>query len=65
MHTETTEELRDLHAARFAEIAALREMLVMAGAESRGTLDGDLAGRMRDAVSEILRLQRNIARLGD
>lgn len=65
MHTETTEELRDLHAARFAEIAALREMLVMAGAESRGTLEGDLAGRMRDAVSEILRLQRNIARLGD
>lgn len=65
MHPETTEELRDLHAARFAEIAALREMLVTAGAENRGTLDGDLAGRMRDAVSEILRLQRNIARLGD
>jgi hypothetical protein len=49
------DELRDLHAARFAEIAALREMFVHAN-------DGDhaaqLSGRMRDAVSEILRLQK-------
>lgn len=65
MHTETTEELRDLHAARFAEIAALREMLVMAGEDNHGPLDGDLAGRMREAVSEILRLQRSIARIGE
>lgn len=65
MHTELTSELRDLHAARFAEMAALREMLVTAGEENNGPLDGELAGRMRDAVTEILRLQRSIARLGD
>ena len=58
------EELRDLHAARFAEIGALREMLVIAGEDSGGQLDGDVAGRMRNAVAEILLLQRSIARLG-
>lgn len=65
MHTEMRNELRDLHAARFAEIAALREMLVTAGEDSSSELDGDVAGKMRDAVAEILRLQRSIARLGD
>lgn len=65
MHTELTSELRDLHAARFAEMAALREMLVMAGERNKGPLEGELAGRMREAVTEILRLQRSISRLGD
>lgn len=65
MHTELTSELRDLHAARFAEMAALREMLVTAGEENNGPLDGELAGRMRDAVTDILRLQRSIARIGE
>lgn len=65
MHNEMRNELRDLHAARFAEIAALREMLVIAGEDSGSEVDGDVAGKMRDAVAEILRLQRSIARLGD
>ena len=59
------EELRDLHAARFAEMGALREMLVIAGEKNHGPLEGVVAGRMRDAVAEILRLQRSIARLGE
>ena len=52
------DELRDLHAARFAEISALREMLVIAGEKNHGPLEGDVAGRMRDGVAEILRLQK-------
>ena len=59
------EELRDLHAARFAEMGALREMLVIAGEKNHGPLEGVVTGRMRDAVAEILRLQRSIARLGE
>lgn len=51
-------ELRDLHAARFAEISALREMLVHAG---DGEQNAKLAGLMRDSVAEILRLQKIIA----
>jgi len=60
VHTMTAmhDELRDLHAARFAEIAALREMLVDAG---DGEHTEQLAGRMRDSVAEILRLQKVIA----
>ena len=52
------DELRDLHAARFAEISALREMLV--NAEEAGD-SADIAGHMRDSVAEILRLQKIIA----
>lgn len=52
------DELRDLHAARFARIAALREMLVDAG---DGEHDAETAGLMRDSVAEILRLQKIIA----
>jgi ferritin-like metal-binding protein YciE len=52
------DELRDLHAARFAEISALREMLVDAGNSSHSA---EIAGRMRDSVAEILRLQKIIA----
>ena len=65
MTTGTSNELRDLHAARFAEIAALREMLVTADRAADGPTDTELAGRMRDAVGEILRLQRSISRLGE
>ena len=56
--TAMHDELRDLHAARFAEISALREMLVTAG---HGTHSDEIAGRMRDSVAEILRLQKIIA----
>jgi hypothetical protein len=52
------EELRDLHAARFAEISSLREMLVNAG---DATHSAEIAGHMRDSVAEILRLQKIIA----
>lgn len=63
IHDSTTimtmhDELRELHAARFAEIAALREMLVDAG---QGEHADELAGLMRDSVAEILRLQKVIA----
>ena len=64
MMTTAMNELRDLHAARFAEIAALREMLVDAGSRD-GAREKDLSARMREAVTEILRLQRSIARLGE
>lgn len=63
--TAMHEELRDLHAARFAEMGALREMLVIAGEKNHGPLEGVVADRMRDGVAEILRLQRSIARLGE
>ena len=56
--TAMHDELRDLHAARFAEIAALREMLVDAGT---GEHSAEIAGLMRDSVAEILRLQKIIA----
>jgi len=52
------DELRDLHAARFAQIAALREMLVDAG---DGEHNAETADLMRDSVAEILRLQKIIA----
>jgi hypothetical protein len=54
------DELRDLHAARFAEISALREMLVTNG---NGAHSAEIAGRMRDSVAEILRLQKIIAQI--
>ena len=52
------DELRDLHAARFAEMAALREMLVIHGSNGNHQFDTATANRMRDTVAEILRLQR-------
>lgn len=60
MTTDSDNELRDLHAARFAELAALREMLVEAG---DGSHPPEAADRMRDAVAEILRLQKIMSRL--
>jgi ferritin-like metal-binding protein YciE len=56
--TNLHDELRDLHAARFAEMAALREMLVIHGSNGNHQLDTATADRMRDTVAEILRLQR-------
>jgi len=56
--TAMHDELRDLHAARFADISALREMLV--NAEQAGD-SAEIAGHMRDSVAEILRLQKIIA----
>ena len=61
MTSSTEFELRDLHAARFAEIAALREMLVEAAPDGDAT--AELSGRMRDSVAEILRLQKLLSRL--
>jgi len=58
--TATQSELHDLHAARFAEMAALREMLVEAG---DGAHHADLSDRMRNAVAEILRLQKAMSHL--
>jgi hypothetical protein len=55
---EQNDELRDLHAARFAEMAALREMLVINGSNGNHQFDTATANRMRDTVAEILRLQR-------
>jgi hypothetical protein len=55
--------LRDQHAARFAEVAALREMLVDAGAGCDSRREVLLSGLMRDAAAEILRLQQTISRL--
>jgi ferritin-like metal-binding protein YciE len=52
------DELRDLHAARFAEISALREMLVHCRDDAHSA---HIAGRMRESVAEILRLQKIIA----
>jgi hypothetical protein len=60
--TARHDELRDLHAARFAEISALREMLVTAG---NGTHSAEIAVRMRDSVAEILRLQKIMADLDE
>jgi len=39
-------------------------MLVDAGSRD-GACEEDLSGRMREAVTEILRLQRSIAKLGE
>jgi len=60
MTTSTTAELSDLHAARFAEMAALREMLVESG---HGENSAEISDRMRNAVAEILRLQKAMSRL--
>ncbi len=63
MMSSTTCELRDQHAARFAEVAALRELLVDAGSGCDGRREVILSGLMRDAAAEILRLQQTISRL--
>ncbi len=63
MTSSTACELRDQHAARFAEVAALREMLVDAGSGCDGRREVLLCGLMRDAAAEILRLQQTISRL--
>jgi ferritin-like metal-binding protein YciE len=60
MNTAMHNELRDLHAARFAEMAALREMLVES---SQGENSAAITSRMRDTVAEILRLQKAVSRL--
>lgn len=57
-------ELRELHAARFADISALREMLLADRSRGNGETDPALEDRMRRAVADILLLQRDIARLG-
>jgi len=62
--SSTTCELRDQHAARFAEVAALREMLVDADSGRDSRHEALLSCLMRDAAAEILRLQQIISRLG-
>ena len=59
MTSATTNELRTLHAARFAEMAALRETL--AGAAEHDETRAALAGRMHEHAAEILRLRKILA----
>jgi|GEM_PF-3766259 len=58
-------ELRDLQAARRAELGALREMLAACGADGDRANDEAAADRMRDSVAAILRLQKIMARLDE
>lgn len=58
-------ELRDLQAARRAELGALREMLAACGADGDRGTDEVAADRMRDSVAAILRLQKIMARLDE
>lgn len=57
------QELRELHAARFAEMKALRELLASAAHEAVTQERACLDSRMRTTVAGILLLQRNIAQL--
>lgn len=64
MMTEVTnQELRELHAACFAEMETLRELLATAGHVAVTQDSACLESRMRTAVAGILLLQRNIAQL--
>jgi hypothetical protein len=58
-------ELSEIQAAHRAELGALREMLAAHGPTGHDKLDNAVAERMRDTVSEILRLQKLIGRLDD
>lgn len=58
-------ELCEMQAAHRAELGALREMLAAHGPTGHEKLDSALAERMRDTVTEILRLQKIIARLDE
>ena len=57
------QELRELHAACFAEMETLRELLATAGHVAVTQDSACLESRMRTTVAEILLLQRNIAQL--
>jgi len=57
-------ELREMQAAHRAEVGALREMLAEQRPAEGDNLDAGTSERMRSAVSNILRLQRVIAQLG-
>ena len=64
MMTEVTnQELRELHAARFAEMKALRELLATEAHGSVTQNSAYLESRMRTTVAGILLLQRSIAQL--
>jgi len=58
-------ELREMQAAHRAEVGALREMLAEHRPAEGDNLDPGTSDRMRSTVSNILRLQRLIARLDE
>lgn len=58
-------ELSEIQAAHRAELGALTEMLATHGPTGHDKLDSAVAERMRDTVSEILRLQKLIGRLDE
>jgi hypothetical protein len=58
-------ELRERRAPHRAQLGALREMLADRSAGENQQLDNTLAGRMRDTVAEILRIQQVLSRLDD
>ena len=62
--TAMHDEICQVQAAHRAELGALREMLAEHNPAGGDNLDPGTAERMRSAVSNILRLQRVIAQLG-
>jgi hypothetical protein len=62
--TAMHDELCEVQAAHRAELGALREMLTEQRPAEGDNLDAGTSERMRCAVSNILRLQRVIAQLG-
>lgn len=62
--TAMHDEMCQVRAAHRAELGALREMLAEHSPAEGDNLDADTSERMRSAVSNILRLQRVIAELG-
>jgi len=62
--TAMHDEMCQVQAAHRAELGALREMLAEHSPAEGDNLDADTSERMRSAVSNILRLQRVIAELG-
>lgn len=62
--TAMHDEICQVQAAHRAELGALREMLAEHSPAEGDNLDADTSERMRSAVSNILRLQRVIAQLG-
>lgn len=62
--TAMHDEICQVQAAHRAELGALREMLAEHSPAEGDNLDADTSERMRSAVSNILRLQRVIAELG-
>jgi hypothetical protein len=61
--TAPQSERQDLHAALFAEAAALREVIVKAG--DGGGHNAELSRPIGNAVADILRLPKALSRFDD